>query len=100
MSITFRRRFEGAIFFVLFCLTVPLANWMIQHVGTVCVPHGPCLVPVAPGLLAPSGVLTVAGVDRNVAASGTYDLCASSGAVAKIVVTGPGGSTQRTLTVP
>ena len=24
-----------------------------------CVPQGPCLVPVAPGLLAPSGVLTV-----------------------------------------
>ncbi|HEY1936135.1 MAG TPA: VUT family protein [Acetobacteraceae bacterium] len=39
--------------------SIPLANWMIQHVGTVCVPHGPCLVPVAPGLLAPSGVLTV-----------------------------------------
>ena len=32
---------------------------MIGHVGTVCVPGGPCLVPVAPGLLAPSGVLTV-----------------------------------------
>ena len=38
---------------------IPLANWMIGHVGTVCVPTGPCLVPVAPGLLAPSGVLTV-----------------------------------------
>jgi hypothetical protein len=32
---------------------------MVLHVGTVCVPQGPCLVPVAPGLLAPSGVLTV-----------------------------------------
>jgi uncharacterized PurR-regulated membrane protein YhhQ (DUF165 family) len=32
---------------------------MIGHIGTVCVPHGPCLVPVAPGLMAPSGVLTV-----------------------------------------
>jgi uncharacterized PurR-regulated membrane protein YhhQ (DUF165 family) len=32
---------------------------MIGHVGTICVPGGPCLVPVAPGLLAPSGVLTV-----------------------------------------
>src|ERR1041385_5720986 len=32
---------------------------MIGHVGTVCVPNGPCLVPVAPGLMAPSGVLTV-----------------------------------------
>jgi uncharacterized PurR-regulated membrane protein YhhQ (DUF165 family) len=45
--------------FVAFLGLVPLANWMIQHVGTVCVPQGPCLVPVAPGLMAPSGVLTV-----------------------------------------
>ncbi len=42
---------------VLFLASVPFANWLIQHVGTVCVPQGPCLVPVAPGLLAPSGVL-------------------------------------------
>ncbi len=42
-----------------FLLCVPLANWMVQHAGTVCLPDGPCLVPVAPGLLAPSGVLTV-----------------------------------------
>ncbi len=43
----------------LFLVSVPLANWMVQHFGTVCVPDGPCLVPVAPGLLAPSGVLVV-----------------------------------------
>jgi len=36
---------------------VPFANWLIGHVGTVCVPHGPCLVPVGFGLTAPSGVL-------------------------------------------
>lgn len=42
-----------------FLLLIPLANWMIGHVGTVCVPQGPCLVPVAPGIMAPSGVLTV-----------------------------------------
>jgi uncharacterized PurR-regulated membrane protein YhhQ (DUF165 family) len=42
-----------------FMACVPLANWMIGHVGTVCVPGGPCLLPVAPGLLAPSGVITV-----------------------------------------
>src|SRR5262249_5249904 len=54
-----RKYIEGAIFLVLFCLTIPAANWMIGHVGTVCVPNGPCLVPVAPGLLAPSGVLMV-----------------------------------------
>src|SRR5215470_1128520 len=54
-----RKYIEGAIFLVLFCLTIPAANWMIGHVGTVCVPNGPCLIPVAPGLLAPSGVLMV-----------------------------------------
>ena len=36
--------------------TIPLANWMVQHVGTVCVADGPCLLPVWPGILAPSGV--------------------------------------------
>ena len=49
----------GFASFACFLASIPLANWMIQHVGTVCVPEGPCLVPVAPGLLAPSGVLTV-----------------------------------------
>src|SRR6202042_3263579 len=49
----------GVLAFACFLASIPLANWMIQHVGTVCVPQGPCLVPVAPGLLAPSGVLTV-----------------------------------------
>lgn len=36
--------------------TIPLANWMVQHVGTVCQADGPCLLPVWPGILAPSGV--------------------------------------------
>ena len=54
-----RKNIEGGIFLVLFCLTIPAANWMIGHVGTVCVQNGPCLVPVAPGLVAPSGVLMV-----------------------------------------
>jgi uncharacterized PurR-regulated membrane protein YhhQ (DUF165 family) len=49
----------GLLAFAAFLALVPLANWMIQHVGTVCVPQGPCLVPVVPGLMAPSGVLTV-----------------------------------------
>ncbi len=49
----------GLVAFALFLLCIPLSNWMIGHVGTVCVPHGPCLIPVAPGLAAPSGVLTV-----------------------------------------
>jgi queuosine precursor transporter len=51
---------EGAIFLVLFALTIPAANWLIGHVGTACVaPHGPCVVPVAPGVMAPSGVMMV-----------------------------------------
>lgn len=54
-----RKNVEGSIFLVLFCLTIPAANWMIGHVGTVCVHNGPCLVPVAPGIMAPSGVLMV-----------------------------------------
>jgi queuosine precursor transporter len=56
-----RRRLEGYVFLTLFALTVPLANWMIGSVGTVCAPQGPCLIPVAPHLMAPSGV-TMIGV--------------------------------------
>jgi queuosine precursor transporter len=54
-----RQNLEGYIFLVLFCLTIPAANWLIGHVGTVCVANGPCLVPVAPGVMAPSGVLMI-----------------------------------------
>jgi len=54
-----RQNIEGYIFLVLFCLTIPAANWLIGHVGTVCVPNGPCLVPVVPGVMAPSGVLMI-----------------------------------------
>jgi uncharacterized PurR-regulated membrane protein YhhQ (DUF165 family) len=54
-----RKNIEGAIFLILFCLTIPAANWMLGHVGTVCPPNNPCLVPVAPGLMAPSGVLLI-----------------------------------------
>ena len=54
-----RRLAEGALFLALYTLTIPAANWMIGHVGTVCPPGNPCLVPVAPGLMAPSGVVMV-----------------------------------------
>ncbi|MCZ8185260.1 MAG: VUT family protein [Beijerinckiaceae bacterium] len=54
-----RRLREGALFLVAFAACVPLANWLIQNVGTTCVPNGPCLVPVAPGITAPSGVLMI-----------------------------------------
>ena len=54
-----RRRREGTVFLVLFALTIPAANWLIGHAGTVCPANGPCLVPVAPGLMAPSGVIMI-----------------------------------------
>jgi queuosine precursor transporter len=49
------------IFLAMFGLTIPAANWLVGHVGTACIVRGPCVLPVAPGLLAPSGV-TMVGV--------------------------------------
>lgn len=40
--------------------TIPLANWMIEHVGTMCIPNGPCVVPVwFGGIYCPSGSLMI-----------------------------------------
>ncbi len=52
-------RLEGFLFLAGFCLCIPAANWLIGNAGTFCVPNGPCLIPVAPGLTAPSGVLMI-----------------------------------------
>ena len=54
-----RRTAEGLAFLAAFALCIPAANWLIGHAGTTCVPNGPCLIPVAPGLKAPSGVLMI-----------------------------------------
>jgi len=55
-----QRTREGAVFLVLFALTIPAANWLIGHVGTACMaPQGPCVVPVGPGVSAPSGVMMI-----------------------------------------
>lgn len=60
MTLAQHLRAEGFAFFVAYIACIPIANWLIQHVGTVCPPDGPCLIPVAPGgLMAPSGVLMV-----------------------------------------
>jgi uncharacterized PurR-regulated membrane protein YhhQ (DUF165 family) len=56
---TLTPRAEGVIALIGFGLCIPAANWLIGNAGTVCVPGGPCLVPVAPGLMAPSGVLMI-----------------------------------------
>lgn len=49
----------GYIALAAFAATIPAANWLIGNVGTTCIPNGPCLIPVAPGLMAPSGVLMI-----------------------------------------
>ncbi|MCY4441497.1 MAG: VUT family protein [Deltaproteobacteria bacterium] len=54
-----RRRREGILFLVGFGLCIPAANWLIGNAGTVCPPNSPCLIPVAPGIMAPSGVVTI-----------------------------------------
>lgn len=59
MSADRRRLIEGFAFLSAYIACIPIANWMVGNVGTVCVPKGPCLVPVAPGLTAPSGVLLI-----------------------------------------
>jgi uncharacterized PurR-regulated membrane protein YhhQ (DUF165 family) len=54
-----RRIVEGSLFLAGFALCVPAANWLIGNAGTACPPDGPCLIPVAPGVMAPSGVLMI-----------------------------------------
>jgi uncharacterized PurR-regulated membrane protein YhhQ (DUF165 family) len=52
-------RTEGILYLIGFGLCIPVANWMLGHVGTVCPPGSPCLIPVAPGVMAPSGVVMI-----------------------------------------
>ena len=52
-------RIQGYIYLAAFALCIPAANWLISNVGTACIPQGPCIIPVAPGLTAPSGVLMI-----------------------------------------
>src|SRR5262249_58697 len=56
-----RRRDEGIVFLVLFALTIPVANWLSGHAGTVCEREGAWVMWVGGGLMAASGV-SMAGV--------------------------------------
>lgn len=49
-------RIEGYIYLVGFAFCIPAANWLIGHAGAVCPSNSPCLIPVAPYIMAPSGV--------------------------------------------
>lgn len=59
MSRDLLRNAEGALYLILFAGSIPLANWMIGNFGTDCMPEGHCVIPVWPGIAAPSGVLAV-----------------------------------------
>ncbi len=50
---------EGWLYFALFIGSIFLANYLVGNVGTVCPPGEPCLIPVWPGIMAPSGVLAI-----------------------------------------
>jgi uncharacterized PurR-regulated membrane protein YhhQ (DUF165 family) len=54
-----RQKIEGFGALAAFGATIPIANWMIGNVGTVCTPNAPCLIPVSPSIMAPSGVLMI-----------------------------------------
>ncbi len=54
-----RSMLDGYVYLALFAACIPAANWLIGNVGTTCIPGGPCVIPVAPGLSAPSGVLMI-----------------------------------------
>jgi queuosine precursor transporter len=52
-----KNRFAGFTSLVGFLLTIPLANYFVSQIGWFCPPGGPCLIPVAPGVMSPSGVI-------------------------------------------
>jgi uncharacterized PurR-regulated membrane protein YhhQ (DUF165 family) len=49
---------DSWVVFWAFLATIPAANWLIGNWGT-CVQPGLCLIPVWPGILAPSGVIMI-----------------------------------------
>lgn len=59
------RKAEGIAYLIAYAACIPIANWMIGHVGAGCTPPGPCLVPVFPWgpgghpMMAPSGVTMI-----------------------------------------
>jgi queuosine precursor transporter len=58
MTLEQLKNVEGGVF-LLFCVTIPAANWMIGHAGEACSASSPCVAPVAPGVMAPCDVLMI-----------------------------------------
>ena len=80
-----------------FLATIPAANYLIGNVGTVCIPNGPCLIPVAPGLMAPSGVLMIGAVNLLVSFSLALWMAMRARAIAPAEVRGLGRYLARRL---
>ncbi len=59
MNETKRPSMSTVIAFLTYLLSIPFANWLIDHVGNVNFPGGPHVIPVGFGLEAPSGVLAI-----------------------------------------
>jgi uncharacterized PurR-regulated membrane protein YhhQ (DUF165 family) len=59
MNIPNRQQLGSATAFVTYLLSIPFANWLIDHVGYVRFPGGPHAVPVGFGYDAPSGFLAI-----------------------------------------
>lgn len=85
----------GAILIAAYVGTIPAANFLIGHVGTVCIPQGPCLIPVAPGIMAPSGVIMIGCtllfrdlVQRRYGAPCSF-VCIGAGAILSFLVAAP-----------
>jgi len=78
-----------------FLSCIPAANWLIGNLGTTCIPNGPCLIPVAPGLMAPSGVLLIGAAlalrdALQEAAGRTWVIvCVVAGAILSLAVSPP-----------
>ena len=76
---------ERTLLAAAFVAGTPTANWMMSSVGTVCIPNGPCLLPVGFGLMAPSGVFVIGLLlvlrDRlqHLAGKRTITLCIAAG---------------------
>ena len=58
MPFSMSGRTVGLISLILFILTIPAGNWVVMNVGTVCPPDSPCLIPVWPGIMSLSGILS------------------------------------------
>src|SRR5262249_19322855 len=77
-----RRVGEGVVCLILFGLTIPAANWLIGNAGTVFVANRPCLIPVAPGWMAPwGGIMIASGLVRRDRGEGGLGVGIAVGAI-------------------